>query len=326
MLLEANNLHLDVQVSGEWTPVVTGVQLELAEGETVGLVGESGSGKTLTGLSLLRLLPSGVRVTGGEILLDGRDVLQLSDREIRSLRGHEMSMVFQEPLRSLNPVQRIGTQLREALNTHVRLSKSEGTERSIELLDLVGINDPDRVVRDFPHQLSGGMRQRVLIAIAIACSPKLLVADEPTTALDATVQIRILELLKDLQTRLGMALLIISHDLSVIAHMCDRVYVMYAGEIVEQGEVKSIYTRPAHPYTRALLDSVDIGEPHHELKWIPGEVPRVGTYPAGCRFFGRCDFAVESACDSGPIDFQEREDGGIVRCVRAHELDLIGAK
>jgi peptide/nickel transport system ATP-binding protein len=275
---------------------VDGVSFAVHEGEAVGIVGESGCGKTITSLSLMGLVPSppGRIVEGSSIRLRGRELVGLPERELRKIRGNEVAMIFQEPMSSLNPVYTAGSQIEEALRLHRGLSRREARRVGIDLLREVGIPEPERRFDEFPHQLSGGMQQRVMIALALSCEPGLLIADEPTTALDVTIQAQILQLLADLRRDRGMALLLITHDLGVVAEVCDRVLVMYAGEIVEEGPVREIFREPRHPYTRGLLDSLPSARaPGEALRPIPGTVPAPTAWPAGCRFHGRCPHAME---------------------------------
>ena len=290
-LLEIQNLHLDFGT----VRVVDGVSLTLEAGRTLCLVGESGCGKSVTALSIAQLLPSPpARYVGGEIRVAGRDVLRLTPSELRAIRGGVVSYVFQDPAASLNPVQRIGAQILESLRVH-RPAAATPAE-VVRLLKQVGIPAPESRARDYPHQLSGGMQQRVMIALALASEPKLLVADEPTTALDVTVQAQIIELLRDLQRQSGMAILLITHNLGLVGDLADRVAVMYAGQIVEEAPAGDLLRRPRHPYTQALMRSVpEIGRPTDRLAAIPGQVPSPGQWPTGCRFAPRCPQA-EPAC------------------------------
>ena len=255
-LLDVQNLTVVFEGSGSPVTAVDGVSFQIQPGETLGLVGESGSGKSVTAFSILRLLQPPGRVSGGRVLFEGRDLLTLSEREMRAVRGARISLIFQEPMTALNPVMRVGDQIAEALTVHGKAGGSDARARAVELLTAVRIQDPERRVRDYPHQLSGGMRQRVMIAIALACQPPLIIADEPTTALDVTIQAQVLELLRDLKAQFNLALLLITHDFGVIAEMADRVAVMYKGALVEQGPVRQILREPAHDYTRSLLAAV----------------------------------------------------------------------
>ena len=287
-LLEIRDLTLDFESGGNSARTLDGVSLKVDEGETVCLVGESGSGKTVTAMSVARLLPSPpAQYRQGEIMLAGKDVFGMTKRELRSVRGGVVNYIFQEPGAALNPVFRVGQQIMESLRLH-QLDHAT-REEVIRLLGLVGIAAPEVRANSYPHQMSGGMQQRVMIAMAIASRPKLLIADEPTTALDVTIQAQILELLRDLKNQLGMAILLITHNLGVVRELGDRVYVMYAGQVVEEAPVEQLLARPAHPYSRALLKSVpQIGAGHERLLSIPGTVPQPGAWPSGCRFHPRC--------------------------------------
>jgi oligopeptide/dipeptide ABC transporter ATP-binding protein len=273
---------------------VDGVSLQVGRGETLGVVGESGCGKSITALSILRLVPAPMgRIVSGRIEFEGRDLLKASESEMRQIRGNEISMIFQEPMTSLNPVYTVGDQISEAIMLHQNASKQEAREQSINLLRMVGIPSPERRFKDYPHQLSGGMRQRAMISMALSCRPKLLIADEPTTALDVTIQAQILEIMMDLKKNLGMSTILITHNLGLIAGMARKVSVMYAGRIVEEGLVAQIFNNPLHPYTQGLLKSiprvdVDYGRASHRLHEIPGVVPSLLRLPPGCTFFPRC--------------------------------------
>jgi len=306
--------------------VVEQVSLSIRPGETVGLVGESGSGKTVTSLSVMRLVPSPPgRVVGGHIWFEGRDLLDLSFKDMRELRGTGISMVFQDPMTSLDPAFTIGSQLVEAQRLHQKVTKAQARARAIELLELVGVPAPEARLRQFPHQLSGGLRQRVMIAIALANEPRLLIADEPTTALDVTVQAQILDLLRRLQRELGMAILFVTHDLGVIADLCDRVAVMYAGQIVEEASVHDLFARPQHPYTEGLLGAMpQVGRLDERLTVIRGQVPLPHQMPTGCRFAARCDYATDD-CTAAPVPLVPH-GGSSVRCARVTELTLRGAE
>jgi oligopeptide/dipeptide ABC transporter ATP-binding protein len=294
---------------------VDGVSFEIEEGKTLGLVGESGCGKSVTSLSIMRLVPAPAgRIVGGEIFYRGRDLLKLGEREMRKIRGNEISMIFQEPMTSLNPVFTIGNQIGEAIRLHQGLGKKETRDKTIEMLRLVKIADPERRVDDYPHQLSGGMRQRVMIAMALSCNPSLLIADEPTTALDVTIQAQILELMKELQQKLGMALLLITHDLGVVAEQADEVAIMYAGKLVERAGTEAIFERPLHPYTVGLLRSLPgMAEKRKRLEAIPGVVPSPLDLPGGCRFRDRCFKAAASCAEMEPL-LIEREKEHWVAC------------
>jgi oligopeptide/dipeptide ABC transporter ATP-binding protein len=269
--------------------VLDGLDLEIGRGEILGLVGESGSGKSVTAYSILRLVPPPGRIAGGEVLLEGRDLLALPERQMRDVRGKEISMIFQDPRGFLDPVARVGSVLLEIYRTHEGGPRGAAKERALELLRAVGLPAPERVYRAYPHELSGGMAQRAMIALALACSPKLLIADEPTTALDVTIQIQIVRLLGELRERLGLTILLITHNLSVVAEVCDRVAVMYAGEIVESGPALEIFERPRHPYTVGLLGARPrLGSVEERLADIPGRVPDLLELPSGCRFHPRC--------------------------------------
>jgi len=313
MLLEIKNLTLDFRTDAGFVRAVDGVSLSIAAGETVCLVGESGSGKSVTALSIARLVPTPpARYAAGEILLNGRDVLKMSQAELCQIRGGAVSYVFQEPGASLNPVFRVRRQILESLRLH-RPSAATDAE-VIRLLKLVGIPAPESRLRDYPHQLSGGMQQRVMIAMAIAAEPKLLIADEPTTALDVTIQAQILDLLRDLKQRLGMSILLITHNLGIVGDIADRVAVMYAGQIVEQAPARELLRRPLHPYTQALMNSVPkLGETAARLTAIPGTVPHLGEFPLGCRFHPRCGKA-QADCSQKPPELLEVEPGRWVRC------------
>ena len=289
-------------------------------------MGESGSGKTLTSLSLLQLLPRPIAVTGGTIRLGDTELTRLAEKALRRIRGTRIAMVFQEPMTSLAPAFTIGNQRIEAVRSHdPGTSKADARARAIEVLDLVGIPAAATRLGDYPHNFSGGMRQRAMIALAITGNPEVLVADEPTTALDVTIQAQILDLLRRLQTELGMGMVVVTHDLGVVADVCDRIAVMYAGQVVETGSVGEAFAAPAHPYTAGLLAAMpQIGTDQHRLQTIPGLVPEAGRYPAGCRFAPRCDHAVDT-CGSGAVPpLEYARHGGATRCLRVGELTLAG--
>lgn len=299
---------------------VDGVSLGVRPGETLGLVGESGCGKTVTALSILRLIPDPPgRIVGGSISFEGRDLVQLSEEEIRKIRGCAISMIFQEPMTSLNPVFTVGEQVAEGIRQHKKLSKREAWDQAIDVLKRVKIPDPARRAREYPHQLSGGMRQRVMIAIALAMGPKLLIADEPTTALDVTIQAQILDLLLGLQTEMKMAVMLITHDLGVVSETADRVVVMYAGRVVEQAPVKELFDNPLHPYTQGLLESLPRLEAEkggRRLQAIPGLVPNLLQLPTGCKFAPRCPKAVEECWPTEP-ELRQIRPGHWARCILA---------
>jgi oligopeptide/dipeptide ABC transporter ATP-binding protein len=302
-LLEVAGLRTYFHARAGVVRAVDGVDLALEQGRTLCVVGESGCGKSVTALSIMRLVdPPGRIETGSRILFGGRDLAGADERELLQVRGNEISMIFQEPMTSLNPVYPVGSQIAEAVRLHRRSGRREALERAVEMLRLVGIPSPERRARDYPHQLSGGMRQRAMIAMALACDPRLLIADEPTTALDVTIQAQILELMRELRDRLGMAILLITHDLGVVAEMADDVAVMYAGRVVETGPVDAVFAHPQHPYTEALLRSIPVlgmtqAEP---LRVIRGMVPSPLSWPAGCRFASRCDYTFERCRESDP--------------------------
>jgi peptide/nickel transport system ATP-binding protein/oligopeptide transport system ATP-binding protein len=316
-LLTIRNLHTYFFTDEGVAKAVDGVDLELKEGGTLGVVGESGCGKSVTALSVMRLIPDPPgKITQGEILFAGKNLLDLSEAEMRKVRGRSISMIFQEPMTSLNPVFQIGDQISEVLRLHEGMSRREAWDRSIEMLKMVGIPSPERRVQEYPHQLSGGMRQRAMIAMALACSPKLMIADEPTTALDVTIQAQILELMNRLQRDKGMSVILITHNLGVIAETAQKVAVMYAGRIVEYTEVKPIFGNPMHPYTQGLLKSIPRLDEDHarkaRLEAIPGLVPSLLELPKGCKFSNRCKYVFEK-CGEEP-QLIEAEPGHLVRC------------
>jgi oligopeptide/dipeptide ABC transporter ATP-binding protein len=287
-LLTVEHLTTGFDQDGRFVPAVIDVGFEVSPGETLCLVGESGSGKSLTALSILRLVQSPGRVASGRVLFKGRDLMMFSEREMQHVRGAEIALIFQEPMTALNPVFTIGSQIEETLRIHGRATRRSARQKAIDLLEAVSIPEPHKRVGDYPHQLSGGLRQRALIAMSLACEPTLVIADEPTTALDVTIQAQILDLLRDLQRRMGLALLLITHDLGVVAEMADRVAVMYAGRIVEEAPVAELFADPRHPYTRGLMGSIPGGAPGSRLRAIQGTVPPLGQLPPGCSFAPRC--------------------------------------
>jgi oligopeptide/dipeptide ABC transporter ATP-binding protein len=293
-LLEIKGLHTSFYTRDGLVRAVDGIDFHVDRGEILGLVGESGCGKSVTSLSIMRLVASPGRIVGGEILFDEQDLLKLKDDDMRKIRGDRISMIFQQPTSSLNPVWDVGRQIEEVLRIHRGLKGTAAEQRTLELLEMVGIPDPKRRLRSYPHEMSGGMAQRVMIAMALACEPELLIADEPTTALDVTIQAQILDLMRNLRDETGTAIILITHDLGVVAEMCDRVAVMYAGEIVEQTDTVSLFRQPLHPYTRGLIASIPVvGQVRDELAVIPGNVPNLIDLPKGCRFAPRCLTRVE---------------------------------
>ncbi len=303
VLLDVRDLRTHFHTSAGVIRAVDGVSWDVRKGETVALVGESGCGKSVSALSVMRLVsaPAG-RIVDGEILFKGRNLLALSEEEMRRVRGREIGMIFQEPMTSLNPVLTIGRQLTETVETHLAMTSAQAQARAVELLSLVGIPEGARRLRQFPHQFSGGMRQRIMIAMALACDPALVLADEPTTALDVTIQAQILELMKSLSRRLGAAIMMITHNLGVVARYADRVNVMYAGKIVERGTAREIYANPRHPYTLGLLRSVPrLDEPRRaKLQPIPGQPPDLSRLPGGCSFAPRCAYAIDRCREEEP--------------------------
>jgi oligopeptide transport system ATP-binding protein len=322
-LLEVRNLRTYFYTEEGVVRAVDGVSWDLGEGETLGLVGESGCGKSVTAMSILRLIPNPPgRIVDGEIMFDGRDLLKIGDAEMRSIRGNRIAMVFQEPMTSLNPVLTIGQQIKEAITLHLGLRDEDATARAVELLEMVGIPEAAGRLNDYPHQFSGGMRQRVMIAMALSCNPRLLIADEPTTALDVTIQAQILEIMARLSSELGTAVLIITHNLGVVARYADRVNVMYAGKIVESGTAMDIFKRPRHPYTVGLLESVprlDETE-HRRLATIEGQPPLLIQPIPGCPFEPRCDWAIEK-CRNEPPPLEPKEPSHTAACWRNPRVD-----
>ncbi len=316
-LLEIQGLTTVFATSAGTLTAVDDLSLTVRHGSVLGLVGESGCGKTVTALSVLNLAPPPGRITAGRILFEGTDLLALPPAEMRRVRGARISMVFQEPMTALNPVFTVGDQVAEVLTTHKEITAADALDQAVELLRSVGIPSPEKRVHEYPHQLSGGMRQRVMIAMAIACRPKLVLADEPTTALDVTIQAHILELLGRLQAEMGMALMLVTHDLGLIAERAHEVAVMYAGRIVEQAGTRELFAEPLHPYTRGLMASLPKpGETKRtRLRTIPGAVPRLSELPAGCRFAPRCELA-GGVCETQP-DLVEVRPGHTVRCWKA---------
>ncbi|WP_040951800.1 ABC transporter ATP-binding protein [Gorillibacterium massiliense] len=314
-LLSVNHLQTAFDTDQGKIISVDNISFSVKPGETLAIVGESGSGKSVTALSIMRLLGKGSRIDGGQILLDGTDILQLDERQMRDIRGNRISMVFQEPMTSLNPVFTIGYQLCEAIQLHLKQDKKEARATAVKMLRKVGLPRPEAIMKEYPFALSGGMRQRVMIAMALSCRPQILIADEPTTALDVTVQAQILQLMKELCEEAGTAILLITHDLGVVAEMADRVLVMYAGQIVEDTDVYTLFDEPKHPYTRGLLKSIprlDIGA-GEQLESIPGAVPTRYQSLPGCRFYNRCHLATEH-CRGHLPPLEEKQEGQWVRC------------
>lgn len=313
-LLEVKNLVTSFRTSGGTVQAVKDVSFHVQKGETLCIVGESGCGKSITSLSVMRLLPSNGQIESGEILLDNEPLQTLSADKMRKLRGNRMSMIFQEPMTALNPVLTIGYQLREPLMLHKGLSKRDASKQGIELLRQVGIPNPEKRLNQYPHELSGGMRQRVMIAMSLACNPSLLIADEPTTALDVTIQAQILDLINDLKKDFDMGVMMITHDMGVVAEVADRVMVMYAGKKIEEGPVEEIFENPQHPYTRGLLNSVpNVDDPDFELEPIPGNMPGLDEHISGCRFHPRCPFATDKCRAETPPEITV-SDGHFASC------------
>ena len=321
VLLRVNDLKTYFDIDEGVVRAVDGVSFEVERGKTLGIVGESGCGKSITAYSILRLIPQPPgRIVNGEIWFRDRNLLTLSDSEIRDVRGNDIAMIFQEPMTSLNPVFTVGEQIAEAIRLHRNAGRKEAWNRSVELLDVVGIPLPEERARSYPHELSGGMRQRAMIAMAISCDPALLIADEPSTALDVTIQAQILDVLRRLQEELGMALILITHDLGVVAEMAHEVVVMYGGQVVEQADVTALFTRPLHPYTRGLLNSVPtLTTDTERLATIEGVVPDPIRFPVGCRFAPRCNYAVES-CGQAQI-LADISAGHMVRCAEWQRIE-----
>ena len=314
-LLEVHDLHTHFLLKGKVVRAVNGVSFSVRPGEIVGIAGESGAGKSVTCLSVLRLVPNPGRIVRGRLLFRGEDMLAKSEGQMRELRGQAVSMVFEDPLNSLDPAFTVGDLIGETLILHKAVTKREARRRASELLRLVGIPDPDRRLDNYPHELSGGMQQRVMIAIALSCDPALLIADNPTTALDVTIQIQILDLVKQLRDRLGMGVLWITHDLGVVAKLCDRVVIMYAGQVMEHGDVYSVLKRPRHPYTRRLIDALPkLGKPEQRLMPIEGRPPDPANLPGGCPFAPRCYKAKPDCCESD-VPLVETGGGHAVRCL-----------
>lgn len=314
-ILEIKDLHVSFDTYGGEVQAVRGVNLELKKGEALAIVGESGSGKSVTSKTIMQLLPKPAgRIKSGEILFEGKDISKYSEKQMQKLRGSEISMIFQDPMTSLNPTMSIGKQIMEGLRKHQNMNKHDALQRAIELLDLVGIPSPEDRIKQYPHQFSGGMRQRVVIAIALACNPKVLIADEPTTALDVTIQAQILDLMRDLQNKMETSIILITHDLGVVANMAQRVAVMYGGRIVETGTVDEIFYKPKHPYTWGLLSSMPkLHSESSELLAIPGTPPDLSNPPKGCPFAPRCPHAMKVCTEIMP-DYSSTSETQQVAC------------
>jgi oligopeptide/dipeptide ABC transporter ATP-binding protein len=314
-LVSVENLKTYFYTEDGTVPAIDGVSFSVKKGETLAIVGESGSGKSVTSLSIMRLIPTPPgKILAGDIKFNGESLLAKSEREMRNIRGNRISMIFQEPMTSLNPVFKVGDQICESIMLHQKKTRAEALAEAINLLNLVGIPEPERRITQYPHELSGGMRQRVMIAIALACRPELLIADEPTTALDVTIQNQILQLMRTLKTKSNMSIMLITHDLGVVAEMADRVVVMYSGQVVEQGDVFTIFENPKHPYTEGLLKSMPSAEKRvGKLYAIDGVVPNPLNLPVGCRFADRCEYAT-ALCHQEMPEIQELANEEVVRC------------
>lgn len=324
VILQVNDLQTTFFTDSGEVPAVDHIDFHVHEGEILGIVGESGCGKSVTSLSIMGLVPNPPgKVVGGEILFEDRDLLKMSEKQMRGIRGNDIAMIFQEPMTSLNPLFTIGNQMTEAILIHEKKqSKKQAAERAVKMLKLVGLPRASDLMKDYPHQLSGGMRQRVMIAMALVCDPKVLIADEPTTALDVTIQAQILKLMKELNTRLNTAVLLITHDLGVVAETCERVVVMYSGQIIEEALAKEIFENPQHPYTKGLIQSVpDMRYKKDRLYSIAGNVPRPGTIKQGCRFAARCEFAFDRCLQENP-ELYETSNEHKVRCFLYDEEEV----
>lgn len=320
-LLEVKNLRAEFKRDKSWVTAINKVSFYINKGEILGLVGESGCGKSVTSLSVMRLLPNGTsKVSEGEVLLNGKNLLHVKEKEMRSIRGHNVAMIFQEPMNSLNPCMRIKDQITEAIRLHNAISKAEAVQRAIKVLSSVGIPEPEMTLNSYPHQLSGGMCQRVMIAMAMSCEPDLLIADEPTTALDVTIQAQILELMEQIRKERNTGILMITHDLGVVAEMCTRVVVMYAGRIMEEAPVKELFANPMHPYTQGLIASVPkLGSNAASMPSIPGSVPDLSIMPEGCKFAPRCKYAMDLCREEEP-KLLDMDQTGLRRC-RCHLMN-----
>ena len=320
-LLEIKHLNVVFSNGGRSVEAISDLSLSLGRRETLGIVGESGSGKSVTSLATMRLLPKATAHVKGQILFEGRDLLQLPEREMQQIRGNKIAMIFQEPMTSLNPIHPVGKQIAESVLLHSKATKKEAMARALQLLELCGIPDPEQRMKEYPHQLSGGMRQRVMIAIALACDPELLIADEPTTALDVTIQAQILQLMKDLKKDRDMSIIMITHDMGIVYDFCDRVVVVYTGEVVESAPVKALFQEPLHPYTEGLIGALPrLGRPTERLEAIEGMVPDAGEMPQGCHFHPRCKYATDRCRREHP-PLTTLPDGRQVRCFRGEDRD-----
>jgi oligopeptide/dipeptide ABC transporter ATP-binding protein len=317
-ILQVKSLRTSFFTEAGEVRAVDGVGFKVFPGKLMGIVGESGSGKTASVLSIMRLLPESARIVGGEVIFEGRDLTKISESAMREIRGAQIAMIFQEPMTSLNPVFTIGSQVGEAIRLHQHTSRAETRNRTIEALRMVGIADPERRIKDYPHQLSGGMRQRVMIAMALSCNPKLLIADEPTTALDVTIQAQILDLIRELQSRLGLAVILVTHDLGIVAEYADDVTILYAARVMEQAPCAELFRNPLNPYTRGLLESIPGLDGAHQkrLRAIPGTIPSAMKPPPGCRFNPRCPLVIETCAAAEPALEQKGPDH-YVACIRA---------
>ncbi len=312
IILSVRDLRVHYEMETEVVEALNGVSFDLKKGKTLGLVGETGAGKTTIALSILRLISTPGRILDGSIMYEGKDLLRMPEKSIRKMRGNEISMIFQDPMSSLNPVKTVGEQVAEVFLTHRKTSKIEAKKMAIDMLEMVGI--PGSRYQEYPHQFSGGMRQRVIIAEALACNPNLLIADEPTTALDVTIQAQVLELIRNLQNQMGMSMILITHDMGVVAEICKEVAVIYAGNIVEYGSVDQLFFNPCHPYTKGLFDSLpSLYSDSKRLIPIKGVIPNPADLPPYCTFYERCPVALKSCCESEP-EYVEVESGHLVRC------------
>lgn len=314
-LLKVRDLRASFRIHGKTVEAVRGVDMDIAPGEIVGLAGESGSGKSVSMKSIIRMLPESAKLEAETLLLGGRDLMKLTEKEMQRVRGNDISMIFQDPMTSLNPLKRVGDHIVEVIRRHSGAGRAEAYRQAVEMLGMVGVPSPEERMRQYPHEFSGGMRQRVLIAMALACKPRLLIADEPTTALDVTIQAQILDLIRDLQQKSGMAVVLITHDLGIVASLCQRLMVMYGGLILETGATEDIFYRPMHPYTRALLRSVPSIDSEENARLIPidGQAPSLIDPPKGCPFAPRCPMR-EAACEAAIPGFIEYGEGRRARC------------